>query len=140
MNKLARIHILSNTEMLKPLRQFVCELKEKISCTQKNIEDLRVALNEACMNVIQHAYKNRNDEEIVIEFWVNKNTIEIKVIDSADAVDIESIKSRALDDVRPGGLGVHFIHQVMDSVEYKNNTNGKGNVLVMRKALEIIDD
>jgi len=37
--------------------------------------------------------------------------------------------------VRPGGLGVHIIHQVMDSVEYKNQSEGIGNVLEMRKQL-----
>ena len=59
----------------------------------------------------------------------------IKIFDFAENVDLDSIQSRDLDDIRPGGLGVHIIHQVMDSVEYKNQPGATGNVLEMRKKL-----
>ena len=77
----------------------------------------------------------QDDEEIIIEFWKDKEELLVKIFDFAENVDIDTIKSRDLEDIRPGGLGVHIIHQVMDSVEYKNNTDGKGNVLEMRKQL-----
>jgi len=134
MIKLERIHFLSNAEMLSPLRSFIRELANQHAWCKENMNDILMAVNEACMNIIQHAYK-KGDEEIVIEFWKDKQEIVIKIFDFSDCVEIENIKSRDLSDVRPGGLGVHFIYQSMDSVEYKNNSSKIGNVLSMRKKL-----
>ncbi len=122
--------------MLKPMREFVRELCQVQGCSDKDLDSVVMAINEACMNIIQHAYHEKADEEIIIEFWQDGEQMLIKIFDFADSVDLASIKSRDLDDVRPGGLGVHLISQVMDSVEYKTNTKTKGNILEMRKHLK----
>ncbi len=88
------------------------------------------------MNVIQHAYHGEEDGEIIIEFWGEANELLIRIIDFAESVNLRKIQPRDLDDVRPGGLGVHLIHKVMDSVEYRHQDNGTGNVLEMRKKLQ----
>ena len=121
--------------MLKPLRKFVSVLAKKMNCCDESLDCLVMAINEACMNIMQHAYNQRQDEEIIIEFWKDNEEMVIKIFDFAAAVDIESIKSRDLEDIRPGGLGVHLIKQSMDCVEYKHISNEKGNVLEMRKQL-----
>lgn len=122
--------------MLKPMREFVRELCQEQGCSDKELDSMVMAINEACMNIIQHAYHEKENEEIIIEFWEDGEHMIIKIFDFADRVDPASIKSRDLDDVRPGGLGVHLISQVMDSVEYKTNTKTKGNILEMRKHLK----
>lgn len=133
MDKLERIHFMSRTDMLKPLRKFVRDVTAQQTDNKKYIDDIAMAVNEACMNVIQHAYKDVDDREIIIEFWKDKEDVLIKIFDQADKVDIAKIKSRDLEDIRPGGLGVHMITQLMDAVEYKYNVNTKGNLLEMRK-------
>ncbi len=133
MKKLERIHVLSNVEKLQPLRQFVQNILSDFGCSDSNVKDIVLALNEACMNVIQHAYHNIGDGEIVLEFYKDKKELVVRVIDYADKVDLNLIKSRNLDDVRPGGLGVHFISQLMDCVEYRHLPGEVGNVLEMRK-------
>lgn len=122
--------------MLKPLRKFVSVLAKNINCCDESLDCFVMAVNEACMNIMQHAYNDRLDEEIIIEFWKDDGEMVIRIFDFAEAVDIESIKSRDLGDIRPGGLGVHLIKQSMDCVEYKHSSNDKGNVLEMRKKLE----
>ena len=133
MIKLERIHILSRTEKLQPLRQLVHGILGKLECSDEHIQAIVLAVNEACMNVIQHAYHNRDDGEIIIEFYKENNELIIRIIDYADKVDMNLIKSRNLDDVRPGGLGVYFISQLMEHVEYKNLSSETGNLLEMRK-------
>lgn len=133
MIRLERLHLMSQAKMLKPMRAFVRKLAIKIGCTDKALDCLVLAINEACMNVIQHAYNGQDDKEIIIEFWKDKSQLIIKILDTADVVDVELIKSRALEDIRPGGLGVHLIKQVMDSVEYKNREDMLGNMLEMHK-------
>jgi len=135
MIRLERIHFLSKADKLQPLRKFVRELAVKQGCCDENLDCMVMAINEACMNVMQHAYDGKDDGEIVIEFWKDEDELLIRIFDYAEKVDLDSIRSRDLEDVRPGGLGVHIIHQVMDSVEYKNQPGITGNVLEMRKQL-----
>lgn len=135
MIKLERIHLLSRADRLRPLRKFVRELAMQQGCCTENLDCMVMAINEACMNVMQHAYHGQDDGEIVVEFWRDADELLIRVYDFADKVDLTAIKSRDLADVRPGGLGVHIIHQVMDSVEYKNCDDPQGNLLEMRKKL-----
>lgn len=135
MIKLERIHMLSRADKLKPMRDFVRNVAEKQGCCPENLDCVVMAINEGCMNVIQHAYNNQENEEIIVELWKDKEELIVKIFDFAENVDIGSIHSRDLDDIRPGGLGVHIINQVMDSVEYKNNSSGTGNILEMRKQL-----
>jgi len=137
MIRLERIHLLSRADKLQPLRQFVRELASQQGCCDENLDCMVMAINEACMNVIQHAYGGREDGEIIVEFWKDDGELLIRIYDFAEKVELQSIKSRDLNEVRPGGLGVHIIHQVMDSVEYKNQTDAVGNVLEMRKQLSM---
>jgi len=137
MIRLERIHLLSRADKLQPLRNFVRELASQQGCCDENLDCMVMAINEACMNVIQHAYGGREDGEIIVEFWKDDCELLVRIYDFAEKVDLQAIKSRDLDEVRPGGLGVHIIHQVMDSVEYKNQADSVGNVLEMRKQLSI---
>jgi len=100
----------------------------------KNIADeMVIALNEACMNIIQHAYKGAAGK---IQIKIEKNATQwrFELIDFAPAVDIKSIKAKDLAEVRPGGLGVNFIYQIMDSVDYQNIAES-GNRLVLIKKI-----
>ena len=135
MQRLERIHFLSRPDRLKPLRNFVRAFAKKNNCCDESLDCIVRSINEACMNVMQHAYNEKQDEEIIIEFWEDNKDILIKIYDFAKTVDIEGIKSRDLWDIRPGGLGVHLINQSMDCVEYKHTSNEKGNVLEMRKKI-----
>jgi len=135
MQRIARIHFLSSPEQLRPVRDAVRQLAVEQGCSDKNLDCLVMAINEACMNVIQHGYANRNDGEMILEFWRDQDLLSIRLFDFAEPVDKASIKSRDLDDIKPGGLGVHIMQQVMDSVAYQHGPDGVGNMLEMRKRL-----
>ncbi|MCW9012753.1 MAG: ATP-binding protein [Gammaproteobacteria bacterium] len=140
MEQLERIHFLSRADKLKAVRRLVRQLAIEQGCNQSNLDCLVMSINEACMNVIQHAYQNNDDGEVILEFWKDKQELIIRIYDFGIQVDRSSIKSRDLDDIRPGGLGVHLIHQVMDQVEYKDGLDGEGNLLEMRKNIETDTD
>ncbi|HED36231.1 MAG TPA: ATP-binding protein [Gammaproteobacteria bacterium] len=140
MKRLERIHILSKADRLQPLRLFVERLLSGMGCADKDTRETVLAINEACMNVIQHAYHGDNEGEIIIEFYKSDFDLVVRMTDFSEAADLASIKSRDLDEVRPGGLGVHFISQLMDRVEYRNihtegSQNKAGNQLEMSKKI-----
>ena len=136
MELIERVHLLSRADNLKPLRTLVRELSVKQGCIEENLECLVMAINEACMNVIQHAYGQDEDGEIIIDFIKNNNEFIVRIYDFAETVDKKIIRSRNLEDVRPGGLGVHIIHQVMDKVEYKEGMDGLGNLVELTMSMD----
>lgn len=133
MKPVERIHVLSRASALQPLRHLFCSLIEKYNFSANSVNDVVMALNEACMNVIQHAYCNLNDGEIIVEIVKQDNGLLIRVIDYAQHSDLSKIQSRELDDVRPGGLGVHLIETLVNKVEYKNMQGDSGNILELHK-------
>jgi len=135
MELIERVHLLSRADILKPLRSLVRELSRKQGCNEDNLDCMVMAINEACMNVIQHAYGDNEEGEIVIEFLKDNNELIVRIYDFAEKVDSNTIRSRNLDDVRPGGIGVHIINEVMDEVEYKEGPDGVGNLLELRKII-----
>jgi len=137
MHPIERVHLLAHADNLKPLRHLVKKLFNEQGCNEKDLNSVIMAINEACMNVIQHAY-NTEDGEIIVDFLINKDDLIVRIYDFSETVDTNVIKSRDLDDVRPGGIGVHLMNEVMDKVEYKTGMDGMGNLLELTK--KIISD
>jgi anti-sigma regulatory factor (Ser/Thr protein kinase) len=85
-----------------------------------------LAVDEALTNIIRHAYKGKSAQQITVScrrgeaggIATRKETFEIVLEDHGAAVDRAKFCGRALDDVRPGGLGLHFIRESMDAVEF----------------------
>lgn len=87
------------------------------------------AIDEALSNVIKHGYEGKPDQPIQITLAPVKakdgrSGIAVTVRDQGRQVDPTTIRSRNLEDVRPGGLGVHIIQTVMDSFEYSCPPDG----------------
>ncbi len=55
--------------------------------------------------------------------------------DSAEHIDLESVKARDIEKIRPGGLGLHFINEVMDEFKFGHLEGTKGNFLEMVKTI-----
>lgn len=82
------------------------------------------------MNIIEHAYEKKPGD-IIFEVRQEKSQLVFQLTDFAQTVDCSCIRPRELDDLRPGGLGVHFINQAMDKVEYLPGEDGVGNIIKM---------
>ena len=88
------------------------------------------------MNIIQHAYQGQGDGQFMIEVARTKQALWFRLEDYAEPVDLDRIRPRELDDIRPGGLGVHFIREIMDSCHMGHLEQGGGNFLDMMKNIE----
>jgi anti-sigma regulatory factor (Ser/Thr protein kinase) len=86
----------------------LCEMSPSV------IEDVKLAVDEACTNVIKYAYEGRIDEKIVIEFRITEKGFEVIIEDNGEKAHPEFMKGRDLHDVRPGGLGLHLIKRAFD--------------------------
>lgn len=136
MTKKFELHIPSNPEYLRVVRAAVTQISMLAGFSKLECSKIVLAVDEACSNVIRHAYKNKNGQPIVMTCNILPTKLEITILDYGEPADIKNIKSRPLDDIRPGGLGVYIIRSVMDEVEY-NNLAKNVNILTMAKSLPL---
>ncbi len=104
-------------------------------CRTEIVEEIILAVDEACQNIIRHAYCGDTDGEIVLELDLEGDILIVSLLDFAAEVSPDCIQPRDLHDVRPGGLGTHFIRTVMDDVSLARAPSGQGNLLKMSKRL-----
>lgn len=101
--------------------------------SDEDAQFIMLAVDEACTNIIKHSYKGRYDGEISILCRERGDGIEFVLTDSGERPDVSEWPIRSLEDVRPGGLGLHLIRAVMDKVLYRQGE--RGNELVLAKYL-----
>jgi len=99
---------------------------------EEDRDRIELAVVEGFTNVIRHAYGGRTDQPIELRLTVPSGVLHLELDDRGTFVDPSRIVSRPLDQVRPGGLGVHLMKSTMDVVEYRKNSHG-GTTLVLEK-------
>ena len=133
--QLLKIHLSAEPDRLCLARATVRRAAQLVGCDEDLVDKLVLAVNEACMNVIQHAYKGEGSGEIILEIHNNDESIVFRVEDHANPIDLDSVRPRNLDDLRPGGLGTHFIREIMDECNMGHLESGTGNYLEMIKKI-----
>lgn len=120
---------------LRRVRQLITRAALRAGCAEERVLDLVLAVDEACQNIIRHAYQGKGGE---IELTVRREAdrLVIRLLDYAPPVDLTAIQPRPLDELRPGGLGTHFMRSVMDEIAYIPPPPGAGNLLQMTKRIE----
>lgn len=122
----------SHPQYLPMIRALVREGSSLAGFDDELTATLLLAVTEAVTNVMRHAYGNEVGKPIDFELNAQPETFRLDIIDYGTFVDPKQIASRPLDEVRPGGLGVHLIKSTMDRVEYRKNPHG-GTTLTMVK-------
>jgi anti-sigma regulatory factor (Ser/Thr protein kinase) len=117
------IKLLSDPMFLAGARELILGLTHRLGFKQDASGQIALAVDEALANIINHGYERQCDKPIWIQIWTTAHNDEpglrIHIEDEAKQIDPDSICGRDLDDVKPGGLGVHIIRQVMDTVVYE---------------------
>ena len=133
--RIANMRIAARADCLRLVRAMVTEAGEANDCSGDCIRQMVMAVDEACQNIIRHAYQGDPGGEIVIDMRRQDDCIFIHLVDFAEPVDVDTIRPRRLDDVKPGGLGTHFIRECMDECSFLTPPDGTGNCLRMMKKI-----
>ena len=100
-------------------------------------DKLVLAVDEACCNVIRHAYGPECMGDIDLRVTRDADQLEFRLLDSAPVVDPQKVRAKPLGECRSGGLGVALIDTVMDDWALQQRPDGCGNRLVMRKKINV---
>jgi anti-sigma regulatory factor (Ser/Thr protein kinase) len=104
---------------------------KKCDFNESSIELLVLGLDEACTNIIRHAY-DQDHKPVRLEMERLHDRVRFILRDYGRPCDPKVIRSRPLEDVRPGGVGVYIIRQVFDYVKYEPLRRGTRLVLEKR--------
>jgi anti-sigma regulatory factor (Ser/Thr protein kinase) len=130
------ITIPSHPKFLSVTRAVTSRIGQLYEVAENTVEEIKLAVDEACANVIKHAYQGDTSKKIMLKFHVTRDAFTVIIEDSGLTVRTGQVRGRSLDDVRPGGLGVHFIKKVFDTVEF-DKKKGKGNRLTLIRHMNI---
>lgn len=125
----------SHPKYLCILRDVTARMAKMSGMGEEATDQIKLAVDEACSNVIKHAYRGDTTRRIVVKFRITEKRFEVIIEDTGVKVDPASVKGRDLDDIKPGGLGIHFIKRVFDVFVFDQRKKN-GNRLKLIKNLE----
>ncbi|HAS53966.1 MAG TPA: hypothetical protein DCS42_07450 [Nitrospiraceae bacterium] len=122
----------SHPKYLYVIRSALYPLVIDAGFSKKEAGKIILAVDEACSNVIKYAYEGDHSQVITLKATTEDGRCTIVIEDFGKQVDASRIAPRDLADVRPGGLGTHFMGTVFDRVEY-DTSRERGTLLTLEK-------
>ena len=132
--KKKKIEFSSHTGNLALMRRCVRRFLDALPLSERERTLMVVGVDEACTNIIRHAYHLRDDQLISLSLEKKKDCVCLRLRDYGEQAPPNSLKSRRVDLIRPGGLGMHLIRNAFDRVDYV--LRSRGTELVLTKNLE----
>jgi serine/threonine-protein kinase RsbW len=88
------------------------------------VADLKLALTEACSNVVRHAYKEQPAGEVEVRYELDEDKLSVEVVDEGIGFDPEAAAAAAGDELVEGGLGISIIRAIVDELDIKSGDSG----------------
>lgn len=134
---LIELKIPAKSDYIGVARLFISGVANRVGFSYDEIEDIKVAVAEACTNAVKHAYQHEQGS-IILGCVPYQEKMEIYVIDHGQSFDIEAIQAELgpldqgtpIEELGEGGLGLFLIETLMDHVQIRNEN---GITLVMTK-------
>ena len=137
LNQSEKKDFLVSSASLKDVRAFSRDVFEKFKIDEDLREELVLAIAEAAQNIVKHAYKDfpNTQDRMVVRISCKDEVLEISFFDKGKPVEESKVKHRAIDDIKPGGLGTFFIQEIMDSIKFEPGKEPWINNLVLTKKI-----
>jgi serine/threonine-protein kinase RsbW len=126
-----QLRIPCKAEWVAVARLAVAAVANRLKFSIEEIEDVKLAVAEACTNAIQHS---DGTGQIEILCLTEPDGLRVRVRDHSYGTPSEHVRTLSAEEVRVGGLGVFLIRSLMDEVEYDAHPE-RGTDLTMVKRL-----
>lgn len=129
-----------NNSELGKIRQFITEHAIDFGFDDVTSQKIALAVDEACSNLIRHAYKYDPHKKLCVSVEANGQEFIIKVLDEGQPFNPLNLNSPDMkeyfSEFKRGGLGIHIIKLIMDEISYHPSINNSGtNILCLKKYL-----
>ena len=127
-----KMEISANPEYVSIIRLTTSGIANKVGFCLDDIEDLKVAISEACTNAIKHSLEDR----FTIIYTMIEKGLTIEIIDNGKGYNTKEVSEPDLDNLKESGMGLFIIESLMDEVNVES-TDGKGTSIKMTKYLGV---
>lgn len=135
------LHVPSSTENLALIREFVTSIGRQARLEDPDISQLELAVDEACANVIEHAYGHDISKDVIVRATFDEDELRVSVIDTGLGFDptksLPEDVEKLVAERKSGGLGIRLMRTLMDEVSYEI-IPGQKNELHMTKRIRKI--
>jgi serine/threonine-protein kinase RsbW len=118
------------------IRDFVKSIGLQSGMGDMDVARLELAVDEACANVMEHAYDADDTKEVSIRAIVDDASVQIEVIDSGKGFDPAAVEQLKLEELvsakRTGGLGMRLMKSFMDEVHYEMKPGVKNELKMVK--------
>jgi serine/threonine-protein kinase RsbW len=129
------LQVPSSTENLALIREFVTTVGQQAGITDLEICNIELAVDEACANVIEHAYGHDASKEVTIRANIDEDAITFEIVDTGPGFD--PTKQEDLEQLiqkrKDGGLGLRLIKTLMDEVNYEIVPGQKNELRMIKR-------
>lgn len=137
MSDILRFSVPGKPEYVSMIRLAVSSAANTAGFNIEEIDDIKIAVSEACTNVVCHGQLKENDVYEVI-CNIGENEFFISVEDKAGGYDVDEYKKPSIDELKPGGMGLYIIQALMDKVDIVSQV-GQGTKIEMIKYLTNVE-
>ncbi|MBI3923182.1 MAG: ATP-binding protein [Armatimonadetes bacterium] len=133
-DSIIEVRIPSDTEFVRVVRLAVSGVASLMPFTYEEIEDLKLAVSEACSNAILHAHEGNGGEQVVVQLAMQADRLSISVQDRGAGIPLEHRRkaSRPPSELSEQGLGLFLIQALMDEVHYDTAKDTGTNVRMVK--------
>jgi serine/threonine-protein kinase RsbW len=125
-------------ESLHVFRDFITDCCARFKVPNETVFDLKLAVDEACTNIITYGYRGMDPGSIILSFRIEPDRILVSITDFGHIFEpAETPKpdvQAALEDRELGGMGLYLIYQTMDNIDYQSSEDG--NTLTFTKYIK----
>lgn len=125
-----QLRIPCKAEWVAVARLAVAAVANRLNFSIEDIEDVKLAVAEACTNCIQHS---EGSDQIEITCETGAEGLTVRVRDFGRGSRHEKVSPNSVDEPRVGGLGVFLIRSLMDSVDYDVHPENGTNLVMTKK-------
>jgi len=112
------IRALSDPQLLSVIRATAGQIALVAGFQSAEVEQIKLAVDEVCTNIIRHTYRGDPNQEIVLLFSLFEKSLEIRIRDFGKKIDPRVLKNPTNRRHRRGGLGLSLIRSAMDEIEF----------------------
>lgn len=132
--KKMKLEFSSHTANLAPMRKRVRKFLDAYPFSEKERMLMVLGVDEACTNIIRHAYQLRDDQPIALSMEGLRKCVRMRLRDYGKQVPAHEMRGREHDMIGPGGLGLRLMKNAFDQVDYI--LKPRGTEVVLTKNLE----
>ncbi len=131
-----QITLKAEVDSLEKLWEFISAVCAEYGLTEETVNDIHLAVDEACSNIIAHGYDGMPAGEMRLSLQFDADQVQVEITDQGRGFEPAEIPEPDVDapiEVRePGGFGWFLIQQVMDEVVYYRTDNRNRLILIKK--------